>query len=489
MTMHFIPRFFITAQIPFGLNKLGGYEHREALFGNPPYGRSITQPLYYADSDLCDATVNDRKGYPTRPLDDSGQMEPWPAPFILMMDRGGCTFVQKVRNAQHAGAAGVVIADNICICSDTECMSTSEDKTCEQSEPIMLDDGSGGDISIPAMLMLKHDADDIKKNIIDNDLKIQLQMGWSLPQPDDNVEYELWTSPSEHSSKDFQKKWRDIAPKFGDRIAFTPRQYIYDGARAGCRIDGVNVCGSLCTNGGQYCALDPDGDTDNGISGADVVTESLRRICIWTEYGKTGVVYMDYINEFVDNCDSLERFTSQDCIQKIFKRSKIDKLIVDNCMSNSGGTLGFNSKNNLLDLELEAQEKSQVIILPTIFVNKKGLRGTLNINNVVNAICAGFLEGAAPGACAKCSACGDNIECIKNDGICPGSTSSDPTNDSDGVSKRFFGLLLLTMCSLFGFGMYIHWKSKRKEMQDNVRAILSEYMPLEGGDNEMVNQR
>jgi hypothetical protein len=77
------------------LHTENGYDHREALFGVPPYGGSIAQNVYYANSTLCDQNVDTRKGYPRRPNN-----EPWPAPYILMLDRGDCTFVQKVCTTQ-----------------------------------------------------------------------------------------------------------------------------------------------------------------------------------------------------------------------------------------------------------------------------------------------------------------------------------------------------------------------------------------------------
>jgi hypothetical protein len=83
------------SQIPHSLFKENGYDHREALFGVPPYGGSIAQNVYYADSDLCDPNVDTTKGYPER-YERDGKMEPWPSPYILMVDRGGCTFVKKV---------------------------------------------------------------------------------------------------------------------------------------------------------------------------------------------------------------------------------------------------------------------------------------------------------------------------------------------------------------------------------------------------------
>ena len=61
------------------------------------------------------------------------------------------TVACQVRRAQHLGAVGVIIADNTCLCSDEQnntCQKQPE-ISCEQVEPIMADDGSGGDIIIP----------------------------------------------------------------------------------------------------------------------------------------------------------------------------------------------------------------------------------------------------------------------------------------------------------------------------------------------------
>merc|ERR1719379_1984959 len=55
--------------IPHSLFKEEGYDHREALFGIPPYGGSIAQNVYYADDELCDADVDATKGYPRRETD------------------------------------------------------------------------------------------------------------------------------------------------------------------------------------------------------------------------------------------------------------------------------------------------------------------------------------------------------------------------------------------------------------------------------------
>jgi hypothetical protein len=134
----------------------------------------------------------------------------------------------------------------------------------------MADDGSGADISVPSYLMFKHDADIIKAELIAN-RPVQIEMSWNLPSPDDRVEYDLWTTPSDVVSKDFLRSFKVIAEALGDHAYFTPHMYIYDGIRSQCQgNNGQNYCANLCTNNGRYCSTDPDNDLDKGVSGADV---------------------------------------------------------------------------------------------------------------------------------------------------------------------------------------------------------------------------
>lgn len=480
----------LQVQVPKSLFKEGGYDHREALFGSPPYGGSIAQNIYYTGSDLCDSQkVDPTTGHPSRVNDPkTNKMEPWPSPFILMVDRGSCSFVQKARNAQHAGAAGVIIADNLCLCNDAACLNvTSDVQNCQNSEPIMADDGSGGDITIPAFLMFKMDANQIIEEVKDHDSPVQIEMSWSLPHPDSKVEYELWTVPSEEVSKDFQKTWKDIAVKMGKKLYFTPHQYVYDGIKSRCQTgDGRNMCFNLCTNNGRYCATDPDNDLEHGITGADVVKEALRRICVWKHFGESdglGTIYWDYISQFLNRCDSNDFFANEDCIKDAFKHSKIDKKRIDQCMDDSGG-LTQNVPNILLDREIEAASRRGVVVLPTMFVNSAPLRGAMTTNTVFNAVCAGFVDGAEPSVCTKCKGCSDIGQCVKKGSCKNYANGGGGSSSGGGVSKKTFGTTLLFMCALFGAAGYIHWRRTREEMREQVRGILAEYMPLEGGEED-----
>lgn len=465
--------------VPQTLFRPEGYDHREALFGVPPYGGSIAQSIYYADSDLCDPTVDTRKGYPIRSKDNKGQMEPWPSPYILMVDRGGCSFVQKVRNAQRSGAAGVVIADNTCLCSDTNCVSANGEDVCQPAEPIMADDGSGGDISIPSFLMFKTDADQIKAEVRANHM-VQVEMQWALPQPDDRVEYDLWTTPSDPVSKDFQKKFKSVSQALGDRAYFTPHMYVYDGVKSNCQgFDGENMCFNLCTNNGRYCATDPDNDLDHGISGADVVKESLRRICIWKHYGEQdgiGKEWWEYVAEFIERCDNPDYFANDDCVKDAFKHAGIKEDVVDRCMRDSGG-LEKDTTNTFLELEMQAQVKRGVVILPTAFVNTVALRGGLSVDTIFTAICNGYLEGTEPSICKQCDGCSDFDTCIQKK-KCNG-------RGGGGVSMHTFMGSILFIALIFGSAAFWHYRKTREDMRDQVRGILAEYMPLEGDDGHV----
>jgi len=479
----------LMVHIPHSLFKEEGYDHREALFGVPPYGGSIAQNVYYADSDLCDPNVDTSKGYPERPKGDNGKQEPWPAPYILMVDRGGCTFVKKVRNAQRSGAAGVIIADNTCLCSDSECVANSNMPTCETAEPIMADDGSGSDISIPSFLMFKRDADAVKTELLAN-RPVQIEMAWALPSPDDRVEYDLWTVPTDVVSREFLKNFKDAAIALGEHAYFTPHMYIYDGVRSHCQgNDGENMCYNLCTNNGRYCATDPDNDLERGISGADVVKESLRRICIWKHYGEqdgVGKEWWNYIVEFMERCNTPDYFMNEDCVKDAYKHSGVNADLINGCMKDSGG-LEKDASNAFLDLEISSQTERGVVVLPTAFVNTAAIRGSLSVNNVFTAICAGYSEGTTPTICAQCAMCGDPASCIASGGSCKGMPGG---GSSQGVSKHTFATSMFLVIALFsGLGFW-HWKRTREEMRDQVRGILAEYMPLEdqgdSGDGGML---
>ena len=398
-----------------------------------------------------------------------------------MVDRGVCTFVMKVRHAQRIGAAAVLIADNVCQCNAVNCTADDPAELCEPTEPMMADDGSGADISIPAFLVFKQDAD-VLKETLRHQQPLRVEMSFSIPAPDARVEYDFWTTPKDPLSRTITS-FKYGAEALGKNAFFTPHMYIYDGKRSGCQsLDGDNQCYNLCTNSGRYCATDPDSDMDAGVSGADIVTESLRRLCIWKEYGEDGIgkEWWDYVEEFMFRCDSKDAYFTQDkCISDAMTHAGVDKQVVESCMSDSGGLEGDVS-NVLLEAELARREVSGVVMIPSLFVNQAPIRGALSFSTVFKAVCAGFAPGSEPDVCNTCAKCHDEEGCVRN-GSCGGGFIE------TGVSGSTFLATLVGLSAAFGVVAYIQHRRQQRYMREQVRGILAEYMPLDENQKHEVD--
>ena len=71
----------------------------------------------------------------------------------MIVDRGNCTFVTKIRNIEKLGVKLAIICDN----------------RPEYSENVIMgDDGSGNSVNIPSFIIRKKDCDYIKETILEN---------------------------------------------------------------------------------------------------------------------------------------------------------------------------------------------------------------------------------------------------------------------------------------------------------------------------------
>jgi hypothetical protein len=86
----------------------------------------------------------------------------------------------------------------------------------------------------------------------------------------------------------------DVAAKF------TPRLVVIDGAIFGCRTSGL-LCGNQCSNHGRYCAVDPDHDLSKGLSGYDVIVESLHQICLYRHLNRTNYNVISFMDDIGDD--------------------------------------------------------------------------------------------------------------------------------------------------------------------------------------------
>uniref|UniRef100_A0A7S2YK90 Vacuolar sorting receptor thioredoxin-like domain-containing protein n=1 Tax=Entomoneis paludosa TaxID=265537 RepID=A0A7S2YK90_9STRA len=367
---------------------------------------------------------------------------------------------------------------------------------------IMADDGSGSDISIPSFLVFKEDADEIKAALKDN-TQVRVQMSFKVPAPDARVEYDLWTHPSDPNSRPIEKSWSVAALALAEHASFTPHHYVYDGVRAGCQdANGNNQCYNLCTNNGLYCSTDPDDDLDNGASGADVVVESLRRICLWNLYGKAdgvGKPWWDYVTNFIDQCDSFDdpygtsesKFNDPECVGSAMVAAGVDEQKVNECMAAAGGVGDdVNATNHLLEKEIADQEALGVVLIPSLLVNQAVVRGSLSFSTVLKAVCSGFSAGSEPDICKECANCQDELKCVQTNGYCPASHSDGSGGiGPSSVPIQVFAAVLIGLVVVFLAAVAIQHQRQQRYMNEQIRGIVQEYMPVtsaQGQDTSMA---
>lgn len=111
------------------------------------------------------------------------QVNEYVTPWIIA-DRGDCSFVEKVRNIEEAGAGLAIIVDNL----------RGENVT----RIVMSDDGSGAGLRIPSMMISKKDGDKILKFMSEASLEelesIRMTASFDMKRPDNRVEYDVWFS-------------------------------------------------------------------------------------------------------------------------------------------------------------------------------------------------------------------------------------------------------------------------------------------------------
>jgi hypothetical protein len=112
----------------------GTYEASGAAFGPPPTTTGVSGNVALVDDGVPPAS------------DGCEPLIGFPAGSIALIDRGNCTFVQKVSNAQSAGATAVIMVNNV------------------PGDPITMG-GSDPSITIPSVMVSLEDGDVIKAGL------------------------------------------------------------------------------------------------------------------------------------------------------------------------------------------------------------------------------------------------------------------------------------------------------------------------------------
>lgn len=334
------------------------------------------------------------------------------------------------------------------------------------------------------MLIRKSDGDAIKRAITHAEgvSNVMIKFDWGIPSPDGRVEWDLWQSSWDEHSMVILDKLEPMVAAFGVRAFHTPHFVSYNGSKVGCHVNSHgNVCGNMCLNRGRYCLLDPSPshDQDIGASGADVVVENLRRLCLWQFASKKepGVAlnWWKYVKDSDRMCGQDELiFKQKVCTEKIMKKYGFDPVQVDKCMQPYG--LDVDAVNPILEKELEKQAELELLRLPALYVDGVHARGKIDSASVLSMVCAGFGLHDPPAICTCAQqSTASLLECITAGGI----SNAAIAVGNGSLSLGSIAFIALFVCATIAAAGYVYWRRTQQHMRDQVRSILAEYMPLE----------
>lgn len=235
--------------------------------------------------------------------------------FILI--RADCYFTLKAWNAQRAGAAAILVADD-----KVEPLITMDTPEDGDRQPNYLQN-----ITIPSALISKSLGDRIKR-VLSNGEAVSISLDWreALPHPDERVEYEFWTNsndecgPKCESQLNFIREFKGAAQILEQKgyTEFTPHYITWYCPEAFVL---SQQCKSQCINYGRYCAPDPEQDFNRGYDGRDVVVQNLRQACFFKVAKDNGRPWQwwDYVTDFSIRCPMREKKYNKECADQVIQ--------------------------------------------------------------------------------------------------------------------------------------------------------------------------
>jgi hypothetical protein len=232
---------------------------------------------------------------------------------------------------------------------------------------------------------------------------------------------QYWITCNDESSS-FKQAFAPLAAQLGKKLSLEVNYLYLDGVEYGCDGGQDFPCSNQCVNYGRYCAEDPDGDLEQGISGGQVVAENLRQQKLYELLAPNNLEsWWSYINLFLKNCNSPNLF-NKDCAEEQLKGLNIDvnalnskieacgKLVIDPssvdtlpaCTNPKGCDPGTNSC--IEDMIAKSLDQG-IRTLPSLFINTfevddlDCIGTSVDSCTVLKEICSDYTSGNIPSVC------------------------------------------------------------------------------------------
>ncbi|KAI3829510.1 hypothetical protein L1987_03635 [Smallanthus sonchifolius] len=367
-------------------NLTNGYACALANFGIPRYGGTLRGLVKYhkENHEACNSFSD---GVSFKPENAGG------LPVFLLADRGDCYFTQKAWNAQNAGAAAILVADNEDRLLTMDLPKDDPNITYLQNLTI-------------SSLFITHSLGSSIKTALENKDLVLVTLDWTeaLPHPDQRVEYEFWTDSNDEcglkceNQLNFVKTFKGVAQilEQSGHTRFTPHYITWY-----CPVEYASStkCKSQCINHGKYCAPDPEEDFSKGYTGKQVVVQNLIQACFYKVANESGKPWLwwDYVTDFSAQCRMKDKNYTRDCAGEVITSLGVDIKKIDECV----GDIEKETENAVLKAEQDAQLYDA---------------GRLDKKAVLKAICSGYKETTEPALCLSNEI--ETNECLINNGGC-----------------------------------------------------------------------
>lgn len=210
-----------------------------------------------------------------------------------------------------------------------------------------------------------------------------------------------------------------------DLLVFEPSYYLQDGRNEGCRVMNELTqleepnpemdCSQNCTNYGRYCAgeVPQEGDLAERITGAEIVTESLRQLCVWVVYGKTGGSNMLHFFRYVNDLlfEQCHHPFSKNCTYSVMDRIEVSPHFIERCMNHTHG-LDADDMNPYLREQVDKSRDITSAMVPRLKIGNYWYTGEETTGEIFRAVCANYPADKQPLACDFCKDCSDVRYCL-----------------------------------------------------------------------------
>jgi len=367
----------------------GRIDGSTATFGAPFYGERILGRLVWGESlrnhQHCEA---DDYRVPD-PDEEDKTYKKVRLINIVMVRRGNCSFFKKVSVARKKGAHAVIIVD-----SEDSGLTTRDIRRM-----VISDDGNGGAIDIPSMLISKEEG----KMLIEaaKTSQVIVELAWDVPT-NEIVVMDLWMSSGSTETLRFLQEFAPKRRALNEKVKFVPHYHVFGLSQP----DNSDLCMDQTA---QYCAEDPDGV--GYVTGKMVLEEDVRQLCIHqlTKVKRTDLdgtppgpgpppgsvveyaeKFWNYVESMLQSCPveaQQEPRFGRACSEALMSKLGIDVTLVNTCMAETQGQ------------KLKSEREFVAWSPRALRINGWRYRGTLDADLVTRAICAGFVK--QPPACVS----------------------------------------------------------------------------------------